>query len=70
MKIPFLTGSAGNVTATHTGRPTPAHEIESTFSRGRCRFVLECTCGAHHDTPFIDEALNWWDSHRVLAGAR
>lgn len=70
MRIPFLTRSAGKASGTSAGSPTLAHEIESTFSRGRCRFVLECTCGAHHDTPFIDEALNWWESHRILAGAR
>ena len=32
-----------------------------------CRFVLECTCGAHFDTPYIDEALEYRELHEQLA---
>jgi len=41
----------------------PRHRVESGFSVGQCRFTLDCTCGAHHDTPFIDEALTWREQH-------
>jgi len=45
----------------------PRHRVESGFSVGRCRFTLDCTCGAHHDTPFIDEALTWREQHQRQA---
>jgi len=45
----------------------PRHRVESGFSVGRCRFTLDCTCGAHHDTPFIDEALAWREQHQRQA---
>jgi hypothetical protein len=50
-----------------TPRPAPAHEIESDFVSGLCRFTLDCTCGAHWDTPYIDEALEWRELHERLA---
>jgi hypothetical protein len=48
-------------------RPVSAHEIESDFRRAICRFVIDCSCGAHHETPFIDEALEWREMHSRLA---
>jgi len=48
-------------------RPVDAHQIESDFRMAICRFVLDCSCGAHHETPFIDEALEWRDLHSRLA---
>lgn len=48
-------------------RPVPAHQIESDFCMAICRFVLECSCGAHHETPYIDEALEWRELHSRLA---
>ena len=29
--------------------------------------MLECTCGAHFDTPYIDEALEYRELHERLA---
>ena len=43
------------------------HRTESSFRYASCRFVLTCSCGATHDTPFIDEALEWQELHRQLA---
>lgn len=43
------------------------HQTESSFRYASCRFVLTCSCGATHDTPFIDEALEWQELHRRLA---
>lgn len=48
-------------------RPASAHQIESDFCSAICRFVLDCSCGAHHDTPYIDEALEWRELHASLA---
>lgn len=48
-------------------RPVSAHEIESDFCTAICRFVLNCSCGAHIDTPYIDEALEWREMHARLA---
>ena len=44
-----------------------AHVIETDFCTGKCRFVLECTCGATHETRYIDEALEWVEMHKELA---
>ena len=44
-----------------------AHQMTSDFSVGLCRFVLTCTCGAHFDTPYIDEALELRELHLSLA---
>jgi hypothetical protein len=66
MNLPFVShrrGSAGQTLVP----PQPAHAIESGFSYQICRFVLECSCGAHHDTPYIDEALEWRELHEQLA---
>lgn len=43
------------------------HDLESTFDRGTCRFVLTCSCGFRHTTNLIDEALECWSVHRRLA---
>lgn len=43
------------------------HRVTSNFSYAMCRFTLDCTCGAHFDTPFIDEALEWHELHERLA---
>ena len=43
------------------------HVIETDFCTGKCRFVLECTCGATHETRYIDEALEWVEMHKELA---
>ena len=48
-------------------KPAPAHHIESDFRAAICRFTLDCSCGAHHETPFIDEALEWREMHTLLA---
>lgn len=65
MKVHFP--SFGRRDAVMPARPTVAHQIESDFRTAICRFVLECSCGAHHDTPFIDEALEWRELHARLA---
>lgn len=44
-----------------------AHVISSGFSYAQCRFTLDCTCGAHFDTPYIDEALEYREMHERLA---
>lgn len=49
-------------------RPTTCqHRVESDFSHTKCRFVLTCTCGASHETRYIDEALEWSTMHKELA---
>ena len=48
-------------------RPEPTHVVESEFSTSLCRFVLECTCGEHFDTNYIDEALEWRELHLLMA---
>jgi hypothetical protein len=45
----------------------PRHVMTSAYSNDICRFVLECTCGAHFDTPYIDEALEIRELHETLA---
>jgi len=47
--------------------PDRAHTVESDFNYGLCRFTLDCSCGVHFDTPFIDEALEWRELHVQLA---
>ena len=44
-----------------------AHQIETDFCTGKCRFVLQCRCGATHETRYIDEALEWVELHKELA---
>ncbi len=49
-------------------RPAPkTHQIETDFCTSKCRFVLECRCGATHETRYIDEALEWVEMHKELA---
>ncbi|MBI1349934.1 MAG: hypothetical protein GC156_02315 [Actinomycetales bacterium] len=43
------------------------HLISSRFDTGICRFVLECSCGDHFDTRYIDEALEYRELHETLA---
>jgi hypothetical protein len=45
----------------------PAHVMTSGFDTSICRFVLECTCGDHFDTRYIDEALEYRELHTTLA---
>lgn len=47
--------------------PERTHVLTSDFSSALCRFVLDCSCGAHFDTPFIDEALEYREMHERLA---
>jgi hypothetical protein len=48
-------------------RPVNAHTVESDFCYGKCRFIVSCSCGATHETRYIDEALEWSSMHRELA---
>lgn len=43
------------------------HDVDSTFRYAICRFTLDCTCGAHFETRYIDEAHEWKQLHRTLA---
>lgn len=67
MHIRFLTRSGHNQQSDKAARPLPAHEVISGFSYAQCRFTLDCSCGAHADTPYIDEALEWREMHEQLA---
>lgn len=68
MHFPFLTRSRVHQASMQGPEAAPpAHLIESGFCMAICRFVLDCTCGAHHDTPYIDEALEWRELHERLA---
>ncbi len=55
------------VTSTRPSADLRAHRVTSDFDSGRCRFTLDCACGVRHDTPFIDEALEWRELHESLA---
>lgn len=48
-------------------KPVPAHVLDSGYLADRCRFEIRCSCGAVHDTPYIDEALEWRELHLRLA---
>ena len=48
-------------------RLLPSHHVTSGFSYALCRFTLDCSCGAHTDTAYIDEALEWSEMHELLA---
>ena len=48
-------------------RLLPSHHVTSGFSYALCRFTLDCSCGAHTDTTYIDEALEWGEMHELLA---
>lgn len=66
MSIPFLTRRRPHVVQADPA-PRPAHEIESGFDAGVCRFRLHCSCGTDFDTRYIDEALEWREMHEALA---
>jgi len=68
MHFPFLTRARAHHPAMSSDETVrPVHSIESGFCMAICRFVLDCSCGAHHDTPYIDEALEWRELHQLLA---
>ncbi len=48
-------------------RPIKAHIVDSDFCYSKCRFIVTCSCGASHETRYIDEALEWSSMHRELA---
>ena len=48
-------------------RPDKAHAVNSDFCYSKCRFIVTCSCGASHETRYIDEALEWSSMHRELA---
>lgn len=66
MSIPFLTRRRAHA-AQAVPAPQPAHQVESGFDAGTCRFRLHCTCGTEFDTRYIDEALEWREMHETLA---
>jgi hypothetical protein len=43
------------------------HLIESDYRDAICRFTLDCSCGAHFETRYIDEAHEWRELHGTLA---
>jgi hypothetical protein len=68
MNIPFMTRAhAPEALTVLTWRRPKNHRIESAFSTALCRFTLDCSCGVHFDTPYIDEALEWREFHETLA---
>ena len=67
MTNPFARkGARGNASLMERTAPK-THVIDTDFCTGKCRFVLECTCGSSHETRYIDEALEWVEMHRELA---
>ncbi|HAN70667.1 MAG TPA: hypothetical protein DCQ36_03635 [Actinobacteria bacterium] len=66
MNLPFLKRDR-HLTELQPPLHESAHQVSSTFSYGLCRFVLDCTCGARFDTPYIDEALEYRELHERLA---
>ena len=70
MNLPFMTRTRTRAPRVLADLVTPkpsAHMVESGYGAGRCRFTLDCSCGAHFDTPYIDEALEWRELHETLA---
>ena len=70
MNIPFMTRTHERELEPPTTlmwRRPKNHRIESAFATSLCRFTLDCSCGVHFDTPFIDEALEWRELHETLA---
>lgn len=68
MNFPFMTRSRSTRVLADLVTPKPSgHVIESDFSKALCRFTLDCSCGAHFDTRYIDEALEWRELHESLA---
>lgn len=68
MNFPFMTRTRTTRVIHDLVTPKPSdHVIESDFSKALCRFTLDCSCGAHFDTRYIDEALEWRELHESLA---
>ena len=68
MNFPFMTRTRTTRVIHDLVTPKPGdHVIESDFSKALCRFTLDCSCGAHFDTRYIDEALEWRELHESLA---
>ena len=67
MNMPFAARDGRNRQGTTSLKAVPAHQVRSDFSYALCRFTLDCSCGAHADTPYIDEALEWHELHLQLA---
>jgi hypothetical protein len=67
MNIRFSPHGARGRQPARVSRPLPSHHVTSGFSYALCRFTLDCSCGAHTDTPYIDEALEWREMHELLA---
>lgn len=68
MNFPFMTRTREPRVLADLVTAKPAdHMIESGYAKGQCRFTLDCSCGAHFDTPHIDEALEWRELHETLA---
>jgi hypothetical protein len=67
MNIRFSPHGARGQQPARVSRPLPSHHVTSGFSYALCRFTLDCSCGAHTDTPYIDEALEWREVHELLA---
>lgn len=45
----------------------PAHRMTSDFDLNICRFTLDCVCGAHYDTRYIDEVHELREMHETMA---
>ena len=68
MNFPFMTRSRQPRVLADLVTPRPGdHLIESDYRQGLCRFTLDCSCGAHFETRYIDEALEWREMHESLA---
>lgn len=68
MNFPFMTRTRQpRVLVDLVATPQGEHMIESDYVKGQARFTLDCSCGAHFDTPYIDEALEWRELHEVMA---
>jgi len=67
MNIRWLHRSPKSESVRTPESPLDLHRVTSDFCFAICRFTLDCTCGAHFDTPFIDEALEWHEMHERLA---
>jgi len=67
MSNPFARRSKNASGAVLDRGPESGHVIDSDFCTSKCRFVMACSCGANHETRYIDEALEWSAMHRELA---
>ena len=43
------------------------HLMTSDFDMSICRFTLDCACGAHYDTRYIDEVHELREMHETMA---